>query len=562
MTVPVSAPPRPAFDSAAREAALDRLGDRPYDVLVIGGGVTGAGIALDAAARGLRVALVERADLASGTSSKSSKLIHGGLRYLENGDVRLVRESVAERNLLRRLAPHLVRPLRFALATTDVRNRALLASGLTAYDALAGPKSIGRHRRLSPAAFDALVPGLDRQARGGGYSYLDCATDDARLTLHVARTAYRLGADVVTRAEVIELCRAGPRVVGAVVADRRSGRHVEVAARWTVSATGVWSDAVRSLTGAAPARLVPSKGVHLTFDATDLPVRAAAVIPSVAGDRRRLFVVPWGGQTYVGTTDRVDGSPLDAPTVTAPDAAYCCDAVNAAFGTTLGPGDAVGAWAGFRPLLAPGAATEEGRDSEALSRRHVVSEEPDGLVTVTGGKLTTYRRMAADVLAHVTTRDGGRRRPSPTRTIPLGLRGSVEDAVVRVGRLASELGLDPDMADGLVTRHGDDAVGVLLRAAETGETAPLVPGLPFLAVEARWAVEQELALTVDDVLTRRLSVAYRDAAAGGDAVDQVADLLGDGADADGYRAAVARERGVVAVRDTLRSSAAAPGGGR
>jgi len=562
VTVPPSPTARGAFGAAAREAALDRIGDRPYDVLIIGGGITGAGIALDAAARGLRVALVERADLASGTSSKSSKLIHGGLRYHEKGDVRLVRESVIERNLLQRLAPHLVRPLRFALSTADGRNRALLAAGLTAYDALAVTNRIGRHRRLAPAAFDALVPGLDRQTRGGGYAYLDCATDDARLTLHVARTAYRLGADIATRAEVVELCRAGSRVVGAVVADRRSGRHVEVAARWTISATGVWSDAVRSLTGDDRVRVVPSKGVHLTFDARDLPVLAAAVVPSAAGDRRRLFVIPWGGQTYVGTTDRVDGSSLDAPAVSAADAAYCCDAVNAAFGTTLGPDDALGAWAGFRPLLAPGAETAEGRDSEALSRRHVVAEQPDGLVTVTGGKLTTYRRMAADVLAHVTARDGGRRRRSPTATIPLGLRGTVADTVSRVRLLAGEVGVDPDAADGLVARHGDDAVGVLLRAAETGETAPLVPGLPHLAAEARWAVEQELSLSVDDVLTRRLSIAYRDAAAGGGAVDRVADLIGEGAEPDAYRAAVARERGVVPVRDAVRSSAAAPGGGR
>lgn len=514
------------------------------DVLVIGGGITGAGVALDAAARGLRVALVERGDLAEGTSSRSSKLVHGGLRYLAKGHLGLVRESVAEREILRRLAPHLVRPLRFVIPAGGRRDARLLGIGLAAYDALAVPHVAGRHRRLSRAALAELAPGLTEPLAAHGWSYGDCATDDVRLTLAVARAARRFGADVVTRAEAVELRRAGGRVVGAVVRDRLGGAELEVDARVVVAATGVWAGRL-----AAPVHLAPAKGVHLVLPAAGLPTSCAVVVP--ADDGRNLFVVPFDErQVYVGTTDAPSDEPLCAPTVTAADAAYCLSAVNAAFGTTLSASDAVGAWAGFRPLPAAAAAdpSHPRSDTEALSRRHLVVEDPPGLVTVTGGKLTTYRRMAADVVDAIAPSLGVDRR-CPTAGVGLGLRGgAVGPAVAVVGDLCDRVGIARDAAAGLVARHGDHAAEVVLLAAETGEIDPLVEGLPYLAVEARWAAEREGAVSVADVLVRRLPVALRAADAGASAVPRVAALLGDGADADGYLRTVARERGVVGLR--------------
>ena len=516
-------PPEPG--RSARDEALERLGAQGWDVLVVGGGITGAGIALDAASRGLRVALVEREDLAAGTSSRSSSLIHGGLRYVEQYGFALMRESAVERERLRRLAPHLVQPLRFTIPYSGRRRTKLIGIGLWIYDAIAGFQGPSVHRKLQPTAVVERLPGLAAHLDGNGWEYSDCRTDDARLVLAVVRAAERFGATVLTRAEVVQIRNAGGRVVGATVRDRVGGQEIDVAARWTVSATGVWADRLRVLAGAGGPMLKPSKGVHLVFPAERLRVRTAGVVPSLAGDRRSVFLIPWDGQVIVGTTDEAYDGSLDRPHLTAADAAYLCDAVNAAFGTTLTAADAVGAYAGLRPLLHNELDKEVGTDQ--LSRKHALLVEPPGLLTVTGGKLTTYRAVAVSAVNVLAADLGGSkaRGRSATARIRLGLTGPLDAAVDRTELLARRFGLDPAIARPLVSRYGDDAAELVELAAEYGEDGPLVPGLPYVAVEARWAVEREHALSVSDVLQRRTKVARRDAEAGRSVAAHVAALL-------------------------------------
>ncbi|MGH3440502.1 MAG: glycerol-3-phosphate dehydrogenase/oxidase [Nitriliruptorales bacterium] len=550
--------PAPVAGLPDREDLLDRAAASALDVLVVGGGITGVGVALDAAARGLSVALVERDDLASGTSSKSSKLVHGGLRYLQQAEFGLVEEGVRERNLLRRIAPHLVRPLGFALPVADLRMRAGLKAGLVLYDALAFGRSLRGHERLDTAELLRAVPGLVNPIGRGGYRYHDCQTDDARLTLQVAQAARAFGAAVVNHCEAVELLRFGDRVVGARVRDRLSGEEADVRARWVVSATGVWADHMRGLADSRDRPLLtPSKGIHLTFRSRDVRVRDAALIPSGSHDRRWIFVIPWGDQVIVGTTDEHFEGDLDRPAVGGDEAAYLVNAVNTSFGTDLSPTDAVGAWAGLRPLLRGASETDASRD---LSRRHAIFEHPDGLVTITGGKLTTYRQMAEDVVDRLVAADGAKVR-SVTSRLPLGLRGRVEHVLAGTRDTCRLLGVDPRLAGSLVHRHGEDAAAVAAFCAEHGEAEALVRGLPYLRGEVRWAVRHELARSLDDILRRRLRVALRDAAAGGGAVEWAAAVAGGelgwtgqrrDAEVETYLAEVAAERGVIPIDTSWR----------
>jgi glycerol-3-phosphate dehydrogenase len=535
-----------------RDEALDRL-PVDVDVLVIGGGITGVGVALDAATRGARVALVERGDLAQGTSSRSSRLVHGGARYLSSGDVAMVAEGVRERDRLRRMAPHLVLPLPFTIPTDTVADRSVLAAGMTIYDALAAGRGVARHRRLTAAEVLWDAPGLARGFTRGGVRYWDCRTDDARLTLEVGRAAVAHGAVVATHTEVTELHHVGGRVVGASLRDRLDGRERRIRARWTVSASGVWAEQVRRMdpTLTDDLRVLPARGVHLVFDRSELPINTAIVVPSAAHDGRRLFLVPWGQQVYVGTTDDLHGDGLDDPAVAPADATYVLEATNHAFGTRLTVEDAVGAWAGLRPLLAGarGSATAD------LSRRHAIIAGPEGLVTVTGGKLTTFRRMAADVVDRIAAAEGW---ASPSRTARLRL-GSVSSAAegrsaLRVAARATS-GIDPDLLDGLHHRHGDRATEVLRSCAAHDELAPLVPGLPYLRGEVRWAARHELVGRLGDVLQRRLRVSNRHRAAGGaEATIWTAQVLAEelgwsptrtAAEIDDHLEEVRVERGVV-----------------
>ena len=512
-----------------RRSAIERLGSEAFDVLVVGGGITGAGVALDAASRGLRTALVERLDFGSGTSSRSSKLVHGGLRYLSQGDYRLVAQALAERQRLLRNAPHLVRPLPFLYPSYGSRTKMrAVSSALWLYD-LTGGFRIGQlHRRLSIADALTHTPALRRDGLAGAHLYLDAQADDARLTLAVVRTAvldHR--AVAANRVSVTGLLRpAGGRVAGASV--EADGRSLDVRASVVVNAAGVWADGLAGAGG--PASIRPAKGVHLTVSADRIPTDVALVL-GVPADGRSIFVIPWPGaaRVYVGTTDTDYDGPLDDPKCTAGDVAYLLDAVNTALTTTLTPADVVGTWAGLRPLVA-GAPTQRSAD---LSRRHRVTRSPDGVITVAGGKLTTYRAMAADTVDAVEAALG--RQHTPSRTARLPLRGAVAGA-----------------GEHLTSRYGSEARVVrALCAADRSLALPLVPGLPYLRAEAVYAARYEMAHTLDDVLARRTRALILDREASAAAASDVAGLLATelgwtaaeaAAQVDAYRAGAEAER--------------------
>lgn len=486
-----------------RATALGQLASQEFDVLVIGGGITGAGVALDAASRGLRTALVERRDFASGTSSKSSKLVHGGLRYLQQREIRLVYESLAERQRLLENAPHLVSQLPFLIplfGRNGVAQRAVVRSFATAlwlYDLTGGWRIGSRHRRVGRAEALEHHPLLRADNLVSGFLYYDARADDARLTLAVLRTAaLEYGAVVANYAQVGRLLAKTGRVIGAAVRPvRGSGLpttpedEIEVRAHAVVNATGVWADDVRALDDAPHRTLRPAKGVHVTVPAASLPCDIAAVIP-VRGDRRSIFVIPWPdcAMTYVGTTDTAYDGPLDDPACTADDVDYLLSAVNGATSAGLTRADVTGVWAGLRPLLAPANARLSERTAD-LSRRHSVETSPSGLVTVTGGKLTTYRKMAEDAVDEVVRllRSANRIGSAlPSSTKRLRLRGACAPTQEQL------------------CAYGTEAATVLAVADGRPELLePVVEGLPFIGAEVVYAARAEMAQTVADVLERR-----------------------------------------------------------
>ncbi len=507
-----------------RAASLQQLGDTTFDVLVIGGGITGAGVALDAASRGLRTALVERDDFASGTSSKSSKLVHGGLRYLQNGDIRLVYEALRERQRLRHNAPHLVRLLPFLIplfskdGLINPKVARALGSAMWMYD-LTGGARIGKlHKRLKKGEAVKHMPTLPEERLAGAYLYYDAAADDARLTLTLVRTAaLDHGAVVANHARVVELLHEGGRAVGATI--DADGRRIDVRARAVVNATGVWSDEVRALDeGGDPDTIRPAKGIHITVPWTKVRNDIAVVVP-VPKDKRSVFVVPWlptddGGfqLTYIGTTDTDYDGPIDDPQCTADDVAYLLKAVNLAVREPITEADVLGTWAGLRPLVK---AAASGRTAD-LSRRHKVTRSESGVVTVTGGKLTTYREMAQDTVAAVLEHlDDVPRSARRCRTPKLKLRGA-QAVDPKVGgrrrHLADRYGSEAGGLDALI--DGDPTLG-----------QPLVAGLPYVRAEAVYAVRHEMAITVDDVLARRTRARLQARDASADAAADVAALL-------------------------------------
>jgi glycerol-3-phosphate dehydrogenase len=557
-------PPAPPVASSVvpfeRPAMLERLATEPFDVLVVGGGITGAGVALDAASRGLRTALVEAADFASGTSSKSSKLVHGGLRYLQQGDIRLVYEALRERQRLRRNAPHLVRllPFMIPILTKDGliprRVARALGSAMWMYD-LTGGFRIGKlHRRLNADEAFAHLPTIARERLAGGYLYYDATTDDARLVLTVLRTAVEHGAAVANRCRVVDLTKRADGAVDGAVVDTGGGAGITVRARVVVNAAGVWSDEVRQLEdGVDPDSIRPAKGVHLTVPWEKVRNDIAAVVP-VPGDKRSLFVVPWGANadgtfehTYVGTTDTDYDGPLEDPACTADDVAYVLRALNAAVTTDVRPEDVTGVWAGLRPLVK---SASSGRTAD-LSRRHRVSIGPAGVVGITGGKLTTYREMAEDAVDTVLERLDRRARGRTKRLALLGAAGYEEPAV---GTPAHHLG----------SRYGTlagEVEALVARDAALGD--PLVPGLPYLRAEGVYAARHEMATTLLDVLTRRTRAHLFDRPATVAAAPAVADLIGaelgwdaprTAAEVDAYRRLVATEEAAAGVATSTSSS--------
>jgi glycerol-3-phosphate dehydrogenase len=492
-----------------REDSLRRLAEERFDVLVIGGGVTGAGVALDAASRGFKTALVEKEDFASGTSSKSSKMVHGGLRYLQQREFRLVYENLAERQRLLDNAPHLVSPLPFLIplfGRDGVVSKTVARSYSTAlwlYDITGGLRIGSRHRRVNKDEALAHLPTLNTDHLVAGFLYFDARTDDARLTLTLARTAaLDHGAVVANYTSVVRLTtdEAG-KATGAVVRPTGGDESAEFAvqARTVVNATGVWADDVRALDeGAHPRSIRPAKGVHITVPASRLPCDIAAVIP-VPQDRRSIFVVSWPDTdlVYLGTTDTDYQGPLDNPACTPEDVDYLLEAANNVTTSRLTRHDVTGVWAGLRPLLAPdkkgGHVSERTSD---LSRRHTVRRSTHGVITVTGGKLTTYRKMAQDTVDAVVRELGESPRSRRCVTRNLSLRGAAAKTRDPVAR-------DEPMAR-LVGRYGTEAGAVLALAdGQPDLLEPVIDGLPYTGAELRYAAQEEMAHTLDDVLGRR-----------------------------------------------------------
>jgi glycerol-3-phosphate dehydrogenase len=516
----------PPFSAAARHAHLAALGGETWDLLVIGAGITGAAAARDAAGRGLRVALVDAGDIARGTSSRSSRLIHGGLRYLETYDFRLVFEASAERRRLLGLATHLVHPLPFLFPVFrggPVGYR-MLQAGMWLYDGLSLFRNIARHRMLPRDRALAEEPELRSDGLVGAALYYDAAVDDARLTLANARGAHEAGAAVVPHAEVAGFLRDGKGITGARVRDCLSegAEAVDVRARVVLNATGPWSDAVRRLAdpGITP-RLRPTKGAHIMLRRDRLGNRHAITFRSPV-DGRVMFVLPWGDFSYVGTTDTdYAGSPAEVR-ADEDDVRYLLRSANSIFpGAGLTESDVISTWAGIRPLLAPAKGADGGLAASATSREHEIWRDRGGLLNIAGGKLTTYRVMASqvvDVAVRGLKQDHGVQAGiSPTAALPLpgDPHGPWEPFRDRVVAEAVAAGLGADTGEHLARAYGEDAEGVLALARSNPLLAArLMEGHPYVWAEVLHAVRAEMALTLEDMLIRRLHLFY-EAADGG-----------------------------------------------
>jgi glycerol-3-phosphate dehydrogenase len=547
----------------ARGQALTALADQQFDVLVIGGGVTGAGIALDASSRGYDVALIERDDYACGTSSRSSKMVHGGLRYLQNFDIALVREALIERRILARLAPHLVWPTPFLVTAFEgERIDRKIGVGLNMYDAmqrgqaskkasrerraeLAGTSlkaystefeeeewTPERHRMIDGDEVLQRVPALAGREPKAAYLFYDCQTDDVRLVLTILGEAERYGAVLANDVAAEQLLEQDGSVCGVLARDTQSGDSFEIRARHVVNATGVWADQLTT----DDARetdvplIRPSRGTHLTFASADLPLRKTALVVP-AGEGRMMFALPWMGRTLVGTTDVEYEGDLSHVAAPLDDVEYILGALNKFFGSELTTAQITGAYAGVRPLISTG----DPKKSVDISRTSEMYETPSGMITMTGGKLTTWRPMAEQVVDRLVARD---RRDAPSRTEELPLGMPVDPSELPVAP-----GVDEGVAGHLAARYGfaaSKAISIIRSDPELAE--PIVPDMPDPLAEVLLAVRHEQAQTIGDVLLRRTRLGLLSArqlvAGGGDipsAVSRVADVIGDELEWDAAR---------------------------
>jgi glycerol-3-phosphate dehydrogenase len=543
-----------------RQQALAALAEEEFDVVVVGGGITGAGVALDAATRGYSVALIERSDFAAGTSSRSSKLVHGGLRYLQNFDLGLVREALLERQLMVALAPHLVHPLALVVpAFEGAHPDRLMGMGLNLYDvmsvdrerlrtrrgrkarseraasasvAAAAGATVGaegmaameemdgwspaRHRTISGEEVSELLPALSAREPTSGYLFYDCQTDDVRLVLTVLGEAERFGAVIANRVNARAVtCEPDGSARGVLAVDGESGSEFELRAANVVNATGVWADELRpeELQSEADLRIRPSRGTHVTMRHEDLPLLAGAIVP--AGGGRTIFALPWLGRTLVGTTDNDYEGPLEHVAPSGEDIDYLLQAINEFFATSLTTQDLTGAFAGVRPLISTG----DTKKSVDISRKAELYETSSGMITITGGKLTTWRRMAKMTVDRLVEREA-REAPCRTQEIPLGQAVSVEE-------LPRVEGVPEESYSALAGRYGHAAHDVLALASERGELAqPVIAELPDLLAEVALAARHEQARSVGDVLLRRTRLGLLAASElGGVPVQRVAAVL-------------------------------------
>lgn len=517
----------------ARQDALTRLRDSArqgdeLDVLVVGGGVTGAGIALDAQTRGLSTAIVEAQDWSSGTSSRSSKLVHGGLRYLQMLDFHLVREALTERDLLiTRIAPHLVKPVSFLYPLENrVWERAYVGAGVALYDTLAtvsgSKRAMPMHRHLTRKGMERLFPDLRHDAAIGAVRYWDASVDDARLVSTLVRTAVSYGAHAASRTQVLDLqTTAGGAVTGAVVQDLETGETIDVRARQVINATGVWTEQTEALAGTEGGlRVLASKGIHIVVPRSRIAGNTGLILQT---EKSVLFIIPWSRYWVIGTTDTPWEQELTHPVATSADIDYVIDHANSVLSRPLTREDVIGTWAGLRPLLQPG--TKEGTSSAKVSREHTVASPTPGLTVIAGGKLTTYRVMAKDAVdfaigSRATTL------PSLTHDVPLvgaeGLR-VVQRQARAIGR---RYGWDRPRMDHLLHRYGSLLNELTDLVDERPELARPLAGAPaYIGAEIVYAASHEGALHLDDVLMHRTRLNYEQADKGVGALEEIADLI-------------------------------------
>ena len=486
-----------------REALLSRMTEQKalWDVIVIGGGATGLGTALDAASRGYRTLLLEQGDFAKGTSSHSTKLIHGGLRYLRQGNIRLIRESLRERGLLLRNAPHLVHPLPFIVPASGRAEMWWLGLGLKIYDRLAGKSGIEPSRNLSRDEVLHRLPGLNPSGLRGGVLYSDAQFDDARLALALARTVDDLGGVALNYMRVVAFRKQGEKICGVDAVDAETGREFELNARVLINATGVFSDAIRRMDDPeAPGMLTPSRGSHIVLDRSFFPGDTALIVPKT-DDGRVLFAIPWQGSVLIGTTDEPVNDSEEAPNASDEEIAYLLRHAARYLAKTPATSDILSVFAGLRPLVTVG----RGRGTSKLPRDHVVLVSQSGLVTIAGGKWTTYRSMGEDAVNAGADVAGLASRPS--RTDALRLHGWTD------ARAASGYGADAKAVDQLADEN--PAYRELLH-----------PRLPYRVCEVIWSVRNEMARTVEDVLARRTRALFLDARASIEAAPCVAEWMG------------------------------------
>ena len=491
--------------SRARQLERLQAATEPWDIVVIGGGATGVGVAVDAAVRGYRVALVEQHDFGKGTSSRSTKLVHGGVRYLQQGRIHLVREALHERGLLRRNAPHLVYPLATLVPVRSLWETFMYLVGLKMYDLLSGRLSLGASRRLTAAEAIARIPTLAPQNLRGGILYYDAGFDDARLLVNLVQSAIEHGAVCLNYAPVRELKKQSGRVVGVVAEDLESGQSLDLAARVVVNATGPFSDAIHRLDDTnAPPSIAPSQGIHLVFDRKFLPCDTAIIVPKTP-DGRVIFAIPWHEHTVVGTTDTpINDVPLE-PRPRSDEIAFLLETVAPYLSPSPRAADIRAIFAGIRPLVRSG----DAKHTSKIGRDHVIRDSESGLVSIMGGKWTTYRRMAQDCVDHAARVGGLAPVACPTEQMPIHGGGG-------------------NFADGPLAIYGSDAPAIAQLIAERpalGER--LDTRLPFLAAQVVWAARHEMARTVEDVLARRTRALFLNADAALAAAPRVAQLLAE-----------------------------------
>ncbi|MGE2718096.1 glycerol-3-phosphate dehydrogenase [Mycolicibacterium celeriflavum] len=525
MSDPIPANGQTLLGPEQRAEAWERLGSEQFDVVVIGGGVVGAGAALDAATRGLKVALVEARDFASGTSSRSSKMFHGGLRYLEQLEFGLVREALHERELsLTTLAPHLVKPLPFLFPLTNRWwERPYVAAGIFLYDQLGGAKSVPAQKHLTKSGALRLAPGLKRSSLIGGIRYYDTVVDDARHTMTVARTAAHYGAVVRTSTQVVALLREGDRVTGVEVRDSENGAVTQVHGHVVVNATGVWTDEIQALSKQRGRfRVRASKGVHIVVPRDRIVSEVAIILRT---EKSVLFVIPWGTHWIIGTTDTDWNLDLAHPAATKADIDYIVETVNTVLATPLTHDDIDGVYAGLRPLLAG-----ESEETSKLSREHAVAVPAPGLVAIAGGKYTTYRVMAEDAIDAAAEYIPARVARSITEKVPLMGADGYFALINQTESVGKHYDLHPYRVRHLLDRYGSLIGEVLQMARENADVRPdlldpITEAPVYLKVEAWYAAAAEGALHLEDILARRMRISIEYPHRGVDCAREVAEVV-------------------------------------